>query len=156
MVIGNIVPRSSHSSGLVLSGKSAGKTSGKSEGKGDGTIAVGRTDRGRKMSSEISSMASPRIRSPPLESVDEPMVPDDITDAPHWDVLIVDDSPLNRKMLMRTLRAAGHIVEDAGDGREGITMVQHRVDNSMKPYDVILMDFVMPGMDGPTATKVDS
>ena len=30
---------------------------------------------------------------------------------PIWDILVVDDSPLNRKMLMKTLRAAGHVVE---------------------------------------------
>ena len=74
--------------------------------------------------------------------------------SPKWDILVVDDSPLNRKMLMKTLRAAGHTCEEAGDGREGVVMVQRRVDNSATPYDVILMDFVMPVMNGPTATKV--
>ena len=71
-----------------------------------------------------------------------------------WDILVVDDSALNRKMLMRTLRAAGHEVEEASDGKEAVDMVQRRADTHVKPYDVILMDFVMPGMDGPTATKV--
>ena len=28
-----------------------------------------------------------------------------------WDILVVDDSPLNRKMLMKTMKAAGHVVE---------------------------------------------
>ena len=73
---------------------------------------------------------------------------------PKWDILVVDDSPLNRKMLMRILRAAGHTCEEAGNGREGVDMVQRRVDNRATPYDVILMDFVMPVMNGPTATKV--
>ena len=74
--------------------------------------------------------------------------------SPKWDILVVDDSPLNRKMLMKTLRAAGHRCEEAGNGREGVDMVQRRVDNSAALYDVILMDFVMPEMNGPTATKV--
>ena len=72
---------------------------------------------------------------------------------PKWDILVVDDSPLNRKMLIKTLRAAGHTCEEAGNGRECVDMVQWRVDNGATPYDVILMDFVMPVMDGPTATK---
>ena len=72
---------------------------------------------------------------------------------PKWDILVVDDSPLNRKMLAKTLRAAGHTCEEAGNGREGVDMVQRRAVSGATPYDVILMDFVMPVMDGPTATK---
>ena len=74
--------------------------------------------------------------------------------SPKWVILVVDDSPLNRKMLMKTLRAAGHTCEEAGNGQEGVNMVQMRVDNGRAMYDVILMDFVMPVMNGPTATKV--
>ena len=76
-----------------------------------------------------------------------------ITSSPIWDVLVVDDSALNRKMLVKTLRAAGHSCEEAGNGREGVEMVQKRSAASKTPYDVVLMDFVMPVMDGPTATR---
>ena len=80
--------------------------------------------------------------------------------APKWDILVVDDSPLNRKMLVKTLRAAGHTCEEAGNGQEGVEMVQRRgfggganATASSRPYDVVLMDFIMPVMDGPTATR---
>ena len=61
-----------------------------------------------------------------------------------WDLLIVDDSPLNRKMLMKTMRANKHTCEEAKDGQEALDAVIKRIDNKeMKPYDAILMDFVM-------------
>jgi signal transduction histidine kinase/CheY-like chemotaxis protein len=73
------------------------------------------------------------------------------------DLLVVDDSSLNRKMLLKCLRAAGHVCTEAGDGLEAIQAVKKRIGHSTgcegKPFDAILMDFVMPNMDGPTATK---
>ena len=116
----------------------------------------------------ISSLLSVEARSPEsssisvnnsVQNVHQISSKRDIIQAtisPKWNILIVDDSPLNRKMLMKTLRAAGHTCEEAENGQDAIVMVQRRVDNGRVPYDVILMDFVMPVMNGPTATKVMS
>jgi two-component system, sensor histidine kinase len=72
-------------------------------------------------------------------------------------VLVVDDSPLNRKMLLKSLRSEGHICLEAVDGLDAVAAVKERIDYAngghQAPFDVILMDFVMPNMDGPTATK---
>jgi signal transduction histidine kinase len=72
-------------------------------------------------------------------------------------VLVVDDSRLNRKMLLKCLRADGHICFEAEDGLEAVAMVKERIGHATggngKPFDAVLMDFVMPNMDGPTATK---
>ena len=74
-----------------------------------------------------------------------------------YDILVVDDSRLNRKMLLRCLRADGHVCTEAADGLEAVMAVKERIDYANKgqgkPFDVILMDFLMPNMDGPTATK---
>ena len=74
-----------------------------------------------------------------------------------FDVLVVDDSRLNRKMLMKFLQKGGHRCTEAEDGLEAIEVVKERIDFSNggrgKPYDAILMDFIMPNMDGPTAVK---
>ena len=72
---------------------------------------------------------------------------------PVYHLLIVDDSPLNRKMLQRTFRAAGHICDEAEDGVIAVTKVKEMMESESKAYSAILMDFVMPNMDGPTATK---
>ena len=73
------------------------------------------------------------------------------------DILLVDDSRLNRKMLLKCLRADQHNCVEASDGIEAIAAVRTRInyDNggNGRPFDAILMDFVMPNMDGPTATK---
>jgi signal transduction histidine kinase len=73
------------------------------------------------------------------------------------EVLVVDDSRLNRKMLLKCLQADGHRCIEAADGLEAIAMVEERIGHATggngKPFDAILMDFIMPNMDGPTATK---
>ncbi len=65
-------------------------------------------------------------------------------------VLIADDHPIVRKGL-RALLAEFHDIElagEAGDGWEAISLYCQ-----FKP-DVILMDLVMPKMDGIEATRV--
>ena len=74
-----------------------------------------------------------------------------------FDILVVDDSRLNRKMLIKFLQKDGHSCTEAEDGLEAIERVKGRIDFANgghgKPYDAILMDFIMPNMDGPTAVK---
>ena len=73
-----------------------------------------------------------------------------------YDVLVVDDSSLNRKLLCKLFRTAGYACEEADDGLRAIEKVKTRMargDGQNKFYDAILMDFVMPNMDGPTATQ---
>lgn len=57
-------------------------------------------------------------------------------------VLIVDDSVDNRKLLMKTLVRAGYEAFEAGDGREALAVA-----GEILP-DLILLDIMMPGMDG--------
>lgn len=62
-------------------------------------------------------------------------------------ILIVDDSDTQLYQLRKILEAAGHEVISAGDGEQGITMAE-----SEQP-DLILMDIVMPGLNGFQATR---
>ena len=62
-------------------------------------------------------------------------------------ILIVDDSPTEVFQMTKALEQAGFHVEAAADGEEAI-----RKAREMHP-DLILMDIVMPGMDGFRATR---
>jgi diguanylate cyclase (GGDEF)-like protein len=61
------------------------------------------------------------------------------------EVLIVDDDRSTRRMLRYTLQRDGFRVEEAADGEQALEML-----STLQP-DVILMDAVMPVMDGFTA-----
>ena len=57
-------------------------------------------------------------------------------------ILVVDDQATQRKKLTMAVRELGHEVDSASDGREALLKVRS---NS---YDLILLDILMPGMDG--------
>ena len=60
-------------------------------------------------------------------------------------VLVVDDTPFNRRLLVRLLADIGHSTVEAADGREALTVLR---DDGAEPVDVVLLDIVMPVMDG--------
>jgi two-component system, OmpR family, response regulator len=57
-------------------------------------------------------------------------------------ILIVDDEPKIRSFIGRALAAAGYLTGFAGTGTEGL---RHALDEH---YDLIILDLVMPDMDG--------
>jgi CheY-like chemotaxis protein len=67
-------------------------------------------------------------------------------------ILVVDDAVTNRKLLARMLERRGHSCDQGKDGQEAVQKVMESLKNG-KPYDTILMDYEMPVMDGPTASK---
>ena len=57
-------------------------------------------------------------------------------------ILVVDDTPMNVKLLHDLLEARGYAVETAGSGEEGLAKVAE-----LHP-DLVLLDVMMPGMSG--------
>ena len=60
-------------------------------------------------------------------------------------ILVVDDSPIMRKMIIKTIHLCGlDIVEiyEAGDGKEALEKLKQH------PVDLLLVDVNMPVMDG--------
>jgi PAS domain S-box-containing protein len=62
-------------------------------------------------------------------------------------VLLVEDTPANRKVVQRVLQRRGHEVVVAVNGREALDAFEK------DEYDLILMDVQMPIMDGLQATE---
>ena len=67
-------------------------------------------------------------------------------------ILVVDDAKMNLKLLMRLLEKEGHDVDGAEDGEIAVTKTKAAM-NAEQDYDVILKDYQMPNMDGPTAAR---
>lgn len=63
-------------------------------------------------------------------------------------ILVVEDEPLNLKLVVDLLDVVGYTVLSASDGLAGIHSVK-----THKP-DLVLMDIQMPVMDGMEATKI--
>jgi CheY-like chemotaxis protein len=99
--------------------------------------------------SDSGSVAAPRVVS--------------TADANHYDLvhaLVVDDSPMNRKMLMLHLKGFGIVhVTQACNGLEAVQAVEERLTDVVeeccdkKLFDIIFMDCNMPVMGGNEATS---
>jgi two-component system sensor histidine kinase/response regulator len=63
-------------------------------------------------------------------------------------VLVVDDSPTSLFLMTRMLDQRGHSTDSACDGAEAVDAFERDT------FDVILMDIMMPGVDGLEATRV--
>jgi adenylate cyclase len=57
-------------------------------------------------------------------------------------ILVVDDDPVNRRLLARTLEGLRHRVLTASDGREALEVLR------AEEPDIVLLDIVMPELDG--------
>ena len=62
-------------------------------------------------------------------------------------ILLVEDNAVNREIAREVLGATGAAVSEATNGIEAVEMCRARP----LPYDIVLMDIEMPGMDGITA-----
>jgi CheY-like chemotaxis protein len=60
------------------------------------------------------------------------------------ELLVVDDNPVNRDLLSRRLTRAGYDVSLAEDGQQALNMLVEQA------FDLVLLDVMMPGMDGIT------
>lgn len=63
-------------------------------------------------------------------------------------ILLVDDVPMNRKLLRHYLESTGLTIEEAQDGQEALERMEIH-----KP-DLVLMDIRMPRMDGMEALRI--
>ena len=106
----------------------------------DGEIHV----RSRKLQGSEFRVILPasRASSPTIEVVNEPS----LTTVP-LKILAADDNPAMQKILSALLQPLGHDITIVGDGQAAVAAA------ATQDFDVILMDVMMPVMDGPTAAR---
>lgn len=63
-------------------------------------------------------------------------------DEAHRQVLVVDDDAAIRKLVASVLRRSGYLVNTAEDGVEAVLKM------GLAEYDVIILDLMMPNLDG--------
>lgn len=84
------------------------------------------------------------LTAPPLEEEEEESLPEQIG-APR--VLLIEDHQLNRAITARLLEQVGCRVSEAAGGAEGLERLE------VEPFDLVLMDVHMPGLDGCATTR---
>lgn len=64
-----------------------------------------------------------------------------------FSILVVDDNEMNRDVLSRRLTKMGYEVTLACDGQEALDLM------NVEAYDIVLLDIMMPVVDGIAALK---
>jgi CheY-like chemotaxis protein/anti-sigma regulatory factor (Ser/Thr protein kinase) len=67
--------------------------------------------------------------------------------------LIADDCPVNRLLACRLLEQEGYRTVAAADGMEAVDCVAQRLSERGEPFNLILIDLRMPGLDGFMTSK---
>ncbi len=89
-----------------------------------------------------------RVSEPPMEAVTAATDDADLhLEDETFHILLADDLDLNRKLICDMLSLDGYVVDSVADGAAAVEAVK------AKAYDLVLMDMIMPGMDGMDATR---
>jgi CheY-like chemotaxis protein/nitrogen-specific signal transduction histidine kinase/HPt (histidine-containing phosphotransfer) domain-containing protein len=83
----------------------------------------------------------------PDKKPDTPTEPEASLPMRRLNVLVTDDSDVNRDVAVAFLRKAGHTTSEARDGSKAVRLAAAR------DFDVVLMDMRMPAVDGLEATR---
>ncbi len=88
------------------------------------------------------------LRRPPARAAHTPVVTRHVlrTSRAQLRILLAEDNPINQTLAVRLLEKLGHRVVVVEDGQAALDMLAQR------PFDLVLMDVQMPGMDGLEAT----
>ena len=88
-----------------------------------------------------------RLRRAPAELMVKQSDQNTASPVRHLKVLLAEDNPTNRHVATRMLTRLGHTVDAVEDGAQAISAT------ATGDYDVILMDVMMPEVDGLAATR---
>lgn len=100
---------------------------------------------------ENHNLGSARLSTPdsPLHDSSAVELPPPLADSLPLEILVVEDNPVNQMVADEILRVLGYAPELATNGIEALDLVVERA----RPFDLVLMDMMMPLMDGLEATR---
>ncbi|MEO5370780.1 MAG: response regulator [Magnetococcus sp. DMHC-1] len=116
----------------------------------DALVTKGTPDSGERLAREVGAFLHQAVVTPPEESSTG------TTSFQDWkkvfsntSILLVDDDVRNTFSLSRTLEKRGINVIMAPDGLTALDLLNH----AARPVDAVLMDVMMPGLDGHEVTR---
>lgn len=86
----------------------------------------------------------------PSEAEPEAALPDAAASIARRRLLVAEDNELNREIAVYLLQEAGAVVDQAADGKEAVEMFAASAPGT---YDAVLMDVMMPELDGHAAAR---
>lgn len=101
-------------------------------------------DQGSKFTAIIPFKTSEGVLARPEE---DPRPWEPVAQNSQWRILVVDDEPINRKIVTKMLEAKNYRFEEAENGNQAVEQF-----GRFHPH-LILMDILMPVMDGMEATR---
>ena len=107
------------------------------------TLPLSKTKRSKKGS--IQEVETERVKAlePEGPSVSKEEANKQLSTTKGKRILIVDDEPVNRRVLENHLQLAGYEVTEVNSGREALDLLDQNM-----VFDLILLDVMMPGMSG--------
>ncbi len=72
---------------------------------------------------------------------------------PEFNVLVAEDNQINALLACKIIERAGGKAMVVEDGRSAITAIWETLERKRPPFDLVLMDVLMPEIDGLVATK---
>jgi|GEM_PF-2122400 len=113
-------------------------------------ISARQTDLSPAQTSTISAPIHDTISTQP---VSPPPIQETSPEAParvrKYNILVVDDEPVNLQVLLNQLSLFGYDVNVAESGQQAIDYMEHE-----RPPDAILLDVMMPGMSGYEVSRI--
>jgi CheY-like chemotaxis protein len=88
------------------------------------------------------------VAEPPLSNENDTAVK-----PKQFHVLVAEDNAINALLATKVIERAGGLATLAEDGRFAIDFVRLSIEGALPPFDIILMDLEMPGVDGLSAAK---
>ncbi|MFZ5569593.1 MAG: ATP-binding protein [Thermodesulfobacteriota bacterium] len=97
---------------------------------------------------DIQAMTAKMPAAPPADIQPDHRPRPEMTPTATFQLLLVEDNPVNQMVASEMLRHLGFSVDVAGNGREAVDRIKERT------YHAVLMDIQMPEMDGLEAVRL--